>query len=124
MAVAGYEVSISNSNNTIAAAWFAASGVSLPKPDAVRFSTISEDEYPSQLIPEKYGTPGSPLLIHDKGLFFGCQGRLCSINSYGTNPRLTNGTSLSNVKKGALVKVGNIEYVATSISKRLVLIKA
>lgn len=124
VAVAGYEVSISNSDNTIAAAWFAASGVSLPKPDAVRFSTISEDEYPSQLLPEKYGTPGSPLLIHDKGLFFGCQGRLCSINSYGTNPRLTNGTTLSNVKKGALVKVGNIEYVATSISKRLVLIKA
>ena len=122
-AVAGYEVSISNSDNTIAAAWFSASGVSLPKPDAIRFSTLSEDEYPSQVVPEKYGTPSAPLLIHNKGLVFGCQERLCSINSYGNLPKLSNGTMPSRVKKIALVKVGNVEYMATSISNRLVLIK-
>jgi hypothetical protein len=123
VAVAGYDVSISNSGNRIAAAWLAASGIRLPNADEVRFLIVDEDEFPSRLSPEKHGTPGSPLLIDNKGLLFGCQERLCSVSSYSLTPRLSNGTTLNNVKDGAIVTVDKVRHAVTSISKKLVLIK-
>jgi len=62
-------------------------------------------------------------LIDNKGLLFGCQERLCSVSSYSLTPRLSNGTTLNNVKDGAIVTVDKVRYAVTSISKKLVLIK-
>ena len=123
VAVAGYDVSISNSGNRIAAAWLAASGIRLPNADEVRFLIVDEDEFPSRLSPEKHGTPGSPLLIDNKGLLFGCQERLCSVSSYSSTPKLSNGAILKNVKDGAIITVNRVRYAVTSISKKLVLVK-
>jgi hypothetical protein len=123
VAVAGYDVSISNSGNRIAAAWLAASGIRLPNADEVRFLLVDEDEFPSRLSPEKHGTPGSPLLIDNKGLLFGCQERLCSVGSYSSTPKLSNGAILNNVKDGAIVTINKVRYAVTSISKKLVLVK-
>ena len=123
VAVAGYDVSISNSGNRIAAAWLAASGIRLPNADEVRFLIVDEDEFPSRLSPEKHGTPGSPLLIDNKGLLFGCQERLCSVGSYSSTPKLSNGAILNNVKDGAIVTINKVRYAVTSISKKLVLVK-
>jgi hypothetical protein len=123
VAVAGYDVSISKSGNRIAAAWLAASGIRLPNPDEVRFIIVDEDDLPSRLSPEKHGTPGSPLLIDNKGLVFGCQERLCSVSSSSTTPKLSNGAILYNVKDGAIVTANKVRYAVTSISKKLVLVK-
>lgn len=123
VAVAGYDVSISNSGNRIAAAWLAASGLRLPNADEVRFLIVDEDVLPSRLSPEKHGTPGSPLLIDNKGLVFGCQERLCSVSSYSSTPKLSNGAILDNVKDSAIVTVNKVRYAVTSISKKLVLVK-
>ena len=123
VAVAGYDVSISNSGNRIAAAWFAASGLRLPNADEIRFLILNEDDFPSRLSPEKYGTPGSPLLIDNKGLVFGCQARLCSVNSYSSRPKLSNGIILDNVKDSAIVTIKKVRYAVTSISRKLVLVK-
>ena len=123
VAVAGYDVSISNSGNRIAAAWLAASGIRLPNADEVRFLIVDEDEFPSRLSPEKHGTPGSPLLIDNKGLLFGCQERLCSVGSYSSTPKLSNGAILNNVKDSAIVTINKVRYAVTPISKKLVLVK-
>jgi hypothetical protein len=123
VAVAGYDVSISNSGNRIAAAWLAASGLRLPNADEVRFLIVNEDDYPSRLSPERYGTPGSPLLIDSKGMVFGCQERICSVGSYSSTPKLNNGTILNNVKDSAIVTINKVRYAVTSISKKLVLVK-
>ena len=123
VAVAGYDVSISNSGNRIAAAWLAASGLRLPNADEVRFLIVDEDEFPSRLSPERHGTPGSPLLVDSKGLVFGCQERLCSVNSYSSTTRLSTGAILNYVKDGAIVTINKVRYAVTSISKKLVLVK-
>jgi hypothetical protein len=123
VAVAGYDVSISNSGNRIAAAWLAASGLRLPNADEVRFLIVNEDDYPSRLSPERHGTPGSPLLVDNKGLLFGCQERLCSVGSYSSTPKLNNGAILNNVKDSAIVTINKVRYAVTSISKKLVLVK-
>ena len=104
-------------------AWLAASGIRLPNADEVRFIIVDEDDSPSRLSPEKYGTPGSPLFIDSKGLVFGCQERLCSVSSYSSMPKLSNGATLNNVKDGAIVTINKVRYAVTSISKKLVLIK-
>ena len=123
VAVAGYDVSISNSGNRIAAAWLAASGLRLPNADEVRFLIVNEDDYPSRLSPERHGTPGSPLLIDSKGMVFGCQDRICSVGSYSSTPKLNNGAILNNVKDSAIVTINKVRYAVTSISKKLVLVK-
>ena len=123
VAVAGYDVSISNSGNRIAAAWLAASGLRLPNADEVRFLIVNEDDYPSRLSPERHGTPGSPLLVDNKGLLFGCQERLCSVGSYSSTPKLNNGAILNNVKDSAIVTINKVRYAVTSVSKKLVLVK-
>jgi len=123
VAMAGYDVSISNSGNRIAAAWLAASGLRLPSADEVRYLIIDEEDYPSRLSPEKHGTPSYPLLIDSKGLVFGCQDRLCSVGSYSSTPRLNNGATLNNVKDGAIVTINKVRYAVTSISKKLVLVR-
>jgi hypothetical protein len=104
-------------------AWLAASGIRLPNADEVRFLIVDEDDSPSRLSPEKYGTPGSPLFIDSKGLVFGCQERLCSVSSYSSMPKLSNGATLNNVKDGAIVTINKVRYAVTSISKKLVLVK-
>jgi len=123
VAVAGYDVSLSNSGNRIAAAWFAASGRRLPNPDEVRSLIVDEDDSPSQLSAEKHGTPGTPLSIDSKGLVFGCQERLCSIDSYSSTPKLSNGAILNRVKDSPIVTINKVRYVVTSVSKKLVLVK-
>ena len=99
------------------------SGIRLPNADEVRFLIVDEDNSPSRLSPEEYGTPGSPLLIDNKGLLFGCQERLCSVSSYISTPKLSNGAILNNVKDSAIVTVNKVRYAVTSISKKLVLVK-
>jgi len=123
VAVAGYDVSISNSGNRIAAAWLAASGLRLPYADEVRFLIVNQDEYPSRLSPERHGTPGSPLLIDSKGMVFGCQDRICSVGAYSSTPKLNNGAILNSIKDSAIVTIDKVRYVVTSLSKKLVLVK-
>jgi len=84
---------------------------------------VGEDDLPSRFSPEKHGTPGSPLFIDKKGLIFGCQERLCSVSSYSSTPKLSNGAVLNSVKDGAIITINQVRYAVTSISKKLVLVK-
>jgi len=54
---------------------------------------------------------------------FGCQKRLCSLGSYSSTPKITNGAILNGVKDSAIVTVNKVHYAVTSISKKLVLVK-
>ncbi len=123
VAVAGYDVSIASYGNRVAASWLSASGLRLPNPDEVSFTLIDEDESPTRVTTQAHGTPGAPLLIDAKGLLFGCQKRLCSLGSYSSTPKITNGAILNGVKDSAIVTINKIRYAITSFDKRLVLVK-
>jgi hypothetical protein len=84
---------------------------------------IDQDELPGSREVDSYGTPGSPLVIDDKGLLFGCEKRLCAANKTASNSKLMNGTILDGVKDGAIVTINKVRYAVTSINKKLVLVK-
>jgi hypothetical protein len=123
VAVAGYRVALAKSGKKIAAAWLSANGNSLPNPDQIRFQIIDNDETPEGREVDNYGTPGSPLVIDDKNIIFGCEKRLCSAGNASTTPKLMNGAILDGVKDGAIVTINKVRYALTSINKKLVLVK-
>ena len=123
VAVAGYQVALAKSGKKIAAAWLSANGNRLPTPDQIRFQIIESSEIPQSREVESYGTPGSPLVIDDKSIIFGCEKRLCGAGNASITPKLMNGAILDGVKDGALITVNKIRYVVTAINKKLVLVK-
>ena len=123
VAVAGYRVALATAGKKVAAAWLSANGNRLPNPDQIRFLVIDQDESPGSREIDQYGTPGSPLVIDDKGILFGCEKRLCSANNTASTPKLMNGAILDGVKEGAIVTINKVRYAATSINKKLVLVK-
>ena len=123
VAVAGYRVALAQSGKKVAAAWLSANGNRLPNPDQIRFLVIDEDESPEGREVDSYGTPGSPLVIDDKSILFGCEKRLCAASNSSTNPKLMNGAILDGVKDGAIVTINKVRYAVTSINKKLVLVK-
>ncbi len=74
----------------------------LKGPDQIRFQVIDNDESPEGREVDNYGTPGSPLVIDDKSILFGCEKRLCSAGNASTTPKLMNGAILDGVKDGAI----------------------
>jgi hypothetical protein len=123
VAVAGYRVALAQSGKKVAAAWLSANGNRLPNPDQIRFLIIDQDESPGSREVDNFGTPGSPLVIDEKSILFGCEKRLCAAGSASTTPKLMNGAILDGVKDGALITVNKIRYAVTAINKKLVLIK-
>ena len=123
VAVAGYRVALAQSGEKVAAAWLSANGNRLPNPDQIRFLVIDQDESPGSREVDNYGTPGSPLVIDDKSIVFGCEKRLCAAGNSSTSPKLMNGAILDGVKDGAIMTINKVRYVVTSINKKLVLVK-
>ena len=108
VAVAGYRVALAASGKKVAAAWLSANGNKLPNPDQIRFLVIDQDESPGSREIDQFGTPGSPLVIDDKGILFGCEKRLCSANNTASTPKLMNGAILDGVKEGAIITINEV----------------
>jgi hypothetical protein len=123
VAVAGYRVALAQSGKKVAAAWLSANGNRLPNPDQIRFLIIDQDESPGSREVDNFGTPGSPLVIDEKSILFGCEKRLCAAGNALTTPKLMNGALLDGVKDSAIVNINKVRYAVTSINKRLVLVK-
>jgi hypothetical protein len=114
---------LAKSGNKVAAAWLSASGNRLPNPDQIRFSILDEDYTPNSARVEEFGTPGSPIVIDNKGLLFGCEKRLCSLGNSAASAKLVNGALLDGVKESATLTINKVRYAVTSINSRLILIR-
>jgi hypothetical protein len=120
LAVAGYDVAISSSAEKVAVAWLGASGNSLPKPDLVRFMILNQDDEPFTLSSISLGTPGPPLVIDERGLFYGCEGRICSTDNYGVAQKLISAFPTLGVKESAIYKLKGKRFLVTSTNRKLV----
>jgi hypothetical protein len=118
--VAGYEVAIKSAGKKIAAAWLSASGNSLPNPDMVRFMVLNQDKEPITLFSKTMGTPGSPLVIDQESLIYGCEKRICSTDSYGVTQKLITASPHKGVQESATFKLKGKRFLVTSISGKLV----
>ena len=120
VAVAGYEVSLSIYKKKIAASWLSAASNQLPYPDQILFQILNEDELPTKLETGSLGRAGAPFLIDTKGLYFGCEKRLCAIDAYGVSRKLLSGSTLANVKTISAFNQNNNRFLAVSLDKKLV----
>jgi hypothetical protein len=118
--VAGYDVAIVSAGKKVAAAWLSASGNSLPNPDLVRFMILDQDKEPTTLTAKSLGMPGKPLIIDDFGMFYGCEKRICSTDTYGVTQKLITASTLQGVQESATFKAKGKRFLVTSIEGKLV----
>lgn len=115
-AVAGFAVALFNSGKNIALSWFSTGGDSLPWPDQVKFTTLSDLGATNSLALPYFGIPQAPLEIDSKGLILGCQQRLCKAD-LATSVKLANGAI--GVGNGAIVTLGKIRFAIVTINGKL-----
>jgi hypothetical protein len=122
VAVAGYDVSIFNSAKGVNFSWFSSSGVSLPKPNQIRYQSSPT----SSIVDNKevgYGTPNSPITLDEKSILFGCELRLCLVNKSKNKVELiSKGVTLSG-GKSTWITLNKIRYAVAGVSGKLTLYK-
>ena len=122
IAVAGYDVSIFNSAKGVNFSWFTSSGVSLPKPNQIRYQSSPT----SSIVDNKevgYGTPNSPITLDEKSILFGCELRLCLVNKSNNKVELISKGVTSSGGKGVWVTLNKIRYAVAGVSGKLTLYK-
>ena len=122
IAVAGYDVSIFNSAKGVNFSWFTSSGVSLPKPNQIRYQPSPT----SSIVDNKevgYGTPNSPITLDEKSILFGCELRLCLVNKSNNKVELISKGVTSSGGKGVWVTLNKIRYAVAGVSGKLTLYK-
>ena len=122
IAVAGYDVSIFNSAKSVNFSWFSSSGVSLPKPNQIRYQSSPT----SSIVDNKevgYGTPNSPITLDEKSILFGCELRLCLVNKSKNKVELISKGVTSSGGKSTWITLNKIRYAVAGVSGKLTLYK-
>ena len=122
IAVAGYDVSIFNSAKGVNFSWFSSSGVSLPKPNQIRYQSSPT----SSIVDNKevgYGTPNSPITLDEKSILFGCELRLCLVNKSKNKVELISKGVTSSGGKSTWITLNKIRYAVAGVSGKLTLYK-
>ena len=122
IAVAGYDVSIFNSAKGVNFSWFSSSGVSLPKPNQIRYQPSPT----SSIVDNKevgYGTPNSPITLDEKSILFGCELRLCLVNKSKNKVELISKGVTSSGGKSTWITLNKIRYAVAGVSGKLTLYK-
>jgi len=122
IAVAGYDVSIFNSAKGVNFSWFSSSGVSLPKPNQIRYQSSPT----SSIVENKevgYGTPNSPITLDEKSILFGCELRLCLVNKSKNKVELISKGVTSSGGKSTWITLNKIRYAVAGVSGKLTLYK-
>ena len=126
--VFGFDVSLVRIGNDVMAAWLASSLVSSPKPDQIHWALLSNPAQVNSMTTESFGTPGEHMLLDGKTIIFGCQDRLCSLDTtklaLGQNAiHLVTSAQGSDTTQNAWVVVKKIKYLLTSVGGKLSLLK-
>lgn len=126
--VFGFDVGLVRVGNDVLASWLASSLVSSPKPDQIRWALLSEPTNIKSSTTESFGTPGEHLLLDGKTIVFGCQERLCSLDTSKitlgqSSIRLITNTQASEKTQSTWVTVNKVKYLLASVGGKLVLLK-
>ena len=123
LAVSGYNVSLSLVGTRVFAAWFSASGITIPNPNRVVWATVSGTDPSSTTSIDNFGVPFGPIAIDDKDLLIGCQARLCKLNKFDQSVDLVS-TALFEKEANVLwITLGKARYALTSVNGKLSLLK-
>ena len=81
---------------------------------------LNQDEEPFTLTSKTLGTLGSPLVIDAKGLFYGCEKRLCFTDTFGVAQKLISASPLLGVKESTTFTLKGKRFLVTSTNGKLV----
>jgi len=123
IAVAGYDVSISNSAKGVNFSWFTSSGVSLPNPNQIRYQPSTTSSFVDNR-EVAYGTPNYTLTLDDKAILFGCELRLCSLSKSNNKVELVSKGVTSSGGKSLWITLNKIRYAVAGVSGKLTLYKS
>jgi len=120
--IAGYATKTLNSKGKIFTSWLSSNKESFLGPSTLHLFEIDSDKDQNLFDTSEFGAPSAPLLISDSNLYFGCNTRLCSIDSKSKKVGLVSGKSKFS-KVGAILKVGSSVSLFASQDGKLVTIK-
>ena len=123
IAVSGYNVALSSVGARVFAAWFSASGITIPDPNRVVWATVSGSEPSSTTSIDNFGVPNGPLAIDDKDILVGCQARLCKLNKVDQSVDLVSATLFEKETNVIWITLGKARYALTSVNGKLSLLK-
>lgn len=124
VAVAGYDVALAVTGEAVSGAWMAASGISIPDPNQLRWVDISNNGVVIPSSTDIYGTPSAPLSSDGTHTLFNCQNRLCAINNSDQTVSLVTTMSLSNTLGASWITLNKVRYALVGVGGQLQLFKA
>jgi hypothetical protein len=124
----GYDIALAKTSSGVFATWLAASSVSAPKANQLRWASLSNPTKISKATTENFGTPGKYLATDGKTIIFNCQDRLCALDTgkkdLGQSAiRLVSSTQGPEPTQSAWVTVNKVKYVLATINGKLALLK-
>lgn len=124
--VAGYDVALKLTGNSISAAWLGASGISLPTANQIQWNEISrigQITDPTSSTTDSFGVPGSPFAADSAGVIFGCQQRLCVLNKVDKTILLISTQNYAMAENADWLTVKGKKYVVVGSNGKLVLLR-
>jgi hypothetical protein len=123
IAVSGYNVALSTVGTRVFAAWYSASGITIPNPNRVVWATVSGTEASSTTSIDNFGTPLGALAIDDKDILVGCESRLCVLNKIDQSVDLVSTALFERETNILWITLGKVRYALTSVNGKLSLLK-
>ena len=124
----GFDIALAKTSSGVFATWLAASAVSAPKANQLRWASLENPTKVSKITTENFGTPGEFMTTDGKTIIFNCQERLCALDTskkdLGQSAiRLVSSTQGSEPTQSAWVTVNKVKYLLATINGKLALLK-
>lgn len=127
IAVVGYEVSLNKTAAGVIAGWLTATGISLPKPNQLRWVNLNTPTAIVSVTSENFGAPNAPLSVNNKTMSFGCEGRLCSLdlNAQSAKPviKLISNSRNTGRLQSAWITINKVRYAVATAAGKITLLK-
>lgn len=120
--VLGYDVALNKIAGKLTAAWYAATGATLPNPSQIRTQVI--DGEISIYNTSKFGSPNAPLGLNGTTIITGCQKRLCAIDTITKKVTLVSGWQGEDPIQNGWITISGLRYLVAGINGQLVTLKA
>jgi len=124
IAVAGYDVGISNQNSTIVANWLASEALTIPHPNQLRWVDITHEGSVNSSSTNIYGTPSAPLASDGERLLFNCQNRLCAFKTLDQTVSLVTSGDVSETESASWLVLKKVRYALVGIAGKLLLYRS
>ncbi|MDP5051802.1 MAG: hypothetical protein NWP62_02780, partial [Candidatus Planktophila sp.] len=124
----GFDVALAKTTSGVFATWLAASAASAPKPNQIRWASLSNPTKISKITTENFGTPGEFMATDGRTIIFNCQERLCALDTSKKDLgqaaiRLVSSTQGAEPTQSAWVTVNKVKYLLATINGKLALLK-